>query len=81
MAQNVVVESDQEPLSRKGYALKDLARSFLQVLGETGPVASGKLLHFTADMVCSGVSICGKPCAGISPLITLESLAPVCSST
>ena len=55
MAQsNVVVESDQEPLSRKGYALKDLARSFLQVLGETGPVASGKLLHFTADMVCSG---------------------------
>jgi len=48
---NTVIE---EPLSRKGYALKDLARSFLQVLGETGPVASGKLLHFTADMITSG---------------------------
>lgn len=42
------------PLTRKGYALKDLARSFLQVLGETGPVASGKLLHYTADLICSG---------------------------
>jgi len=44
----------EEPISRKGYLLKDLARSFLQVLGETGPVASGKLLHFTADLICSG---------------------------
>lgn len=51
---NTVIVPDQEPLSRKGYALKDLARSFLQVLGETGPVASGKLLHFTADMITSG---------------------------
>jgi len=42
------------PYSRKGYALKDLARSFLQVLGETGPVASGQLLHYTADLICSG---------------------------
>lgn len=42
------------PYSRKGYALKDLARSFLQVLGETGPVSSGQLLHYTADLICSG---------------------------
>ena len=25
----------EQPISRKGYFLKDLARSFLQVLGET----------------------------------------------
>jgi hypothetical protein len=47
-------EAEQQITSRKGYILKDLARSFLQCLGETGPVASGKLIHFTADMVTSG---------------------------
>ena len=40
--------------SRRGYQLKDLARAFTQCLGESGSVASGKLLHFTADMVASG---------------------------
>ena len=47
-------ELKQPPMSRKGYFLKDLARSFLQVLGETGSVATGKLLHFTADLIASG---------------------------
>jgi hypothetical protein len=46
--------TEPEPVSRKGYTVKDLARNFLQVLGETGPVASGKLLHYTADMIASG---------------------------
>ena len=46
--------SELQIKSRRGYQLKDLARSFLQCLGETGPVASGKLIHFTADMVTSG---------------------------
>lgn len=46
--------AEPEPTSRKGYCVKDLARNFLQVLGETGPVASGKLLHYTADMIASG---------------------------
>jgi hypothetical protein len=54
MALAVGKEPVEQPISRKGYLLKDLARSFLQVLGETGPVASGKLLHFTADLICSG---------------------------
>ena len=45
---------EPEPTSRKGYCVRDLARNFLQVLGETGPVASGKLLHYTADMIASG---------------------------
>ena len=47
-------EVQNEIKTRRGYVLKDLARSFLQCLGETGPVASGKLLHFTADMITSG---------------------------
>jgi len=45
---------EQEITSRSGYILRDLARSFLQCLGETGPISSGKILHFTADMVTSG---------------------------
>jgi hypothetical protein len=47
-------EQEQEIISRTGYKLKDLARAFTQCLGETGPIASGKLIHFTADMVTSG---------------------------
>jgi hypothetical protein len=47
-------EEIQEITSRRGYLLKDLARSFIQNLGDAGPVASGKLLHYTADMITSG---------------------------
>lgn len=47
-------EDEQQIISRRGYTLKDLARSFVQCLGESGPVSSGKLIHFTADMVTSG---------------------------
>ena len=43
-----------EIVSRRGYVLKDLAKSFMQCLGESGPISSGKLLHFTADMITSG---------------------------
>jgi len=45
---------EQEIISRTGYKLKDLAKSLLQCLGESGPVASGKLIHFTSDIICSG---------------------------
>ena len=49
---------DEEPLpeitTRSGYLLKDIARSFLQCLGESGPISSGKILHFTADLIASG---------------------------
>ena len=48
------LEEEKEIKSRRGYLLKDLARSFIQCLGEAGPVASGKLIHYTADMVTSG---------------------------
>jgi hypothetical protein len=47
-------EREQEITSRRGYLLKDLARAFIQNLGDAGSVASGKLLHFTADMITSG---------------------------
>ena len=47
-------DQELEIISRTGYKLKDLAKAFLQCLGETGPVASGKLIHYTSDIVCSG---------------------------
>jgi hypothetical protein len=47
-------DTQQEYISRKGYLLKDLARSFLQALNEQGTTATGKILHYTADIVCSG---------------------------
>ena len=47
-------EKDPEIISRKGYMLKDLARAFQVALGESGPISTGKLMHYTADMVCSG---------------------------
>ncbi len=45
-------EQEQEIVSRKGYLLKDLAKVFIQCLGETGPISSGKLLHYKSDFVC-----------------------------
>ena len=51
---NYVEAEEQHIISRRGYSLKDLAQSFMQCLGESGPIASGKLLHYTADMVTSG---------------------------
>jgi hypothetical protein len=48
------VTAEPEYQSRKGYFLKDLARSYIQSLSETGAAASGKLLHYTADFICSG---------------------------
>jgi hypothetical protein len=47
-------EKEHEIISRMGYPLKDLARSFTQVLSESGPIATGKVLHYTADMITSG---------------------------
>ena len=47
-------EKEPDIVSRKGYILKDLARAFQNSLGESGPISTGKLIHYTADMVCSG---------------------------
>lgn len=51
---SLMEEIEPEYQSRKGYFLKDLARSFIQSLSESGASASGKLLHYTADFICSG---------------------------
>ena len=58
-----VEEKHPEITSRRGYLLKDLSRSFQQSLGESGSVAIGKLIHYTADMVASGgLSLLEKLC-------------------
>lgn len=40
--------------SRRGYNARELIHSFSVNLLDTGPLASGKLLHYTADLICSG---------------------------
>ena len=40
--------------SRRGYDARELIHSFSVNLLDTGPLASGKLLHYTADLICSG---------------------------
>jgi len=50
----MIASDEKEAISRRGYSVKDIARNFVQVLGETGPEATGKLLHYTADFICSG---------------------------
>jgi len=47
-------QKEAELTSRSGYEVKDIVRSFLQTMGEPGAIASGKLLHYTADMISSG---------------------------
>ena len=47
-------EKEPELTSRSGYEVRDVVRSFLQALGEAGAISSGKLLHYTADMISSG---------------------------
>jgi len=46
--------AQEEITSRTGYLLRDLARAFIQCLGDAGPIAAGKIIHFTADMITSG---------------------------
>jgi hypothetical protein len=47
-------EKEPELTSRSGYEVRDVVRAFLQTLGEAGAMSSGKLLHYTADMISSG---------------------------
>ena len=47
-------EKEPELTSRSGYEVRDVVRAFLQALGEAGAISSGKLLHYTADMISSG---------------------------
>ena len=40
--------------TRFGYDAKDCVRSLQEVLVQTGPSATGKALHYSADLICSG---------------------------
>ena len=47
---------EEKPIvkTRFGYDAKDCVRSLQDVLSQSGPSATGKALHFTADLICSG---------------------------
>lgn len=40
--------------TRFGYEARDCVKAFQDILSQTGPSASGKALHYTADLLCSG---------------------------
>lgn len=45
---------DKRPRTRFGYLVPEAYAYYEQALGESGAVASGKVLHFAADLICSG---------------------------
>ena len=47
-------EEDKRPRTRCGYLVPDSYHAYEQALNETGGIASGKALHFAADLICSG---------------------------
>jgi hypothetical protein len=47
-------EEDKRPRTRCGYLVPEAYACYESALGEVGPVASGKALHFAADLICSG---------------------------
>ena len=40
--------------TRSGYEVGEVIRAFQITLGETGPLAAGRCIHYSADIVCSG---------------------------
>jgi hypothetical protein len=40
--------------TRFGYDARDCVKNLQDVLSQTGPIATGKALHYSADLVCSG---------------------------
>ena len=40
--------------TRFGYDARDCVKSLQEVLIQTGPSATGKALHYSADILCSG---------------------------
>ena len=45
---------DSIPRTRVGYLVPDAYANYEQALGQTGTAASGRALHFAADLICSG---------------------------
>jgi hypothetical protein len=49
-----VVEPEDPVRTRCGYPPAEVIQSFTKALNEAGGTATGRILHFTADLVCSG---------------------------
>ena len=49
-----LIEATVQPLTRCGYKPSESLQNFEKAINETGTVAIGKALHFSADIVCSG---------------------------
>jgi len=51
-----VKPKEEKPIvrTRFGYDAKDCVRSLQEVLAQAGPSATGKALHYSADLICSG---------------------------
>jgi hypothetical protein len=47
-------QEDKRPRTRCGYLVPDAYSNYEQALSQTGSQASGRALHFAADLVCSG---------------------------
>ena len=47
---------DEKPVikTRFGYDARECVKSLQEVLSQTGPSATGKALHLSADLICSG---------------------------
>jgi hypothetical protein len=47
---------EEKPIvkTRFGYEARDCVKSLQEVLSQTGPSATGKALHYSADLICSG---------------------------
>ena len=54
MKANVIAEPEPELRTRSGYKPSDCLKAFLAALTDSGVVNTGRALHFSTDLVCSG---------------------------
>lgn len=52
--EEIIPQEESKFKTRCGYLVSEAYTCYETALGETGAVASGKALHFAADLVCSG---------------------------
>lgn len=50
----VLAEPEPDLRTRSGYKPADCLKAFLTALGDSGDLNTGKALHFSTDLVCSG---------------------------
>jgi hypothetical protein len=51
---NVLADPEPEIRTRSGYKPADCLKAFLMTLSDSGVINTGKALHFSTDLVCSG---------------------------